>query len=95
MLTASVPAACFGLQKYCERPTTFTTLGAQYFPVPLSQCANIAFGTCQNSAMSHHSSPCGHHFKGYKQCSGKQFVDFYTGIVNDACHKAVSWIQTL
>jgi hypothetical protein len=90
LLLPPVPA----LQKYCEGPPTFAQQ-ALYFPVPLSQCANIAFGTCQVSAVSHHSSPCGHHFKGYKQCSGKQFMDFYTGIVNDACHKAVSWIQTL
>jgi hypothetical protein len=82
------------LQKYCDNPIIVVG-SSPYFPVPLTQCANIAYGTCQNKAMDASASPCGHHFKGYKQCSGKQFYDFYKGIVNDACHKAVSWIQNL
>lgn len=84
------------LQKYCDNPTVIVGSGKSgYIPVPLSQCANIAFGACQNKAGDQFSSPCGQNFKGYKQCSGQQFRDFYTGIVNDSCHQAVNWIQNL
>jgi len=77
--------------KYCGNPTPGTPFTA--FPVSLGQCANIAYGVCQAHAMDHKKSPCGHHFKGYQQCSGQQFMSFYTGVVNDGCHKAIQWIE--
>jgi hypothetical protein len=43
--------------------------------------------------MDAHKSPCGHHFKGYQQCSGQQFMSFYTNIVNDGCKNAIQWIE--
>lgn len=79
------------LQKYCGNPGPGLVTSA--FPVSLGQCANIAYGVCQAHAMSAHKSPCGHHFKGYQQCSGQQFMSFYTNIVNDGCKNAIQWIE--
>lgn len=77
-------------QKYCSNPPQ-QSVGAIH--VSLGQCANIAYGVCQAHAMDPKQSPCGHHFKGYQQCSGQQFMQFYTGIVNDGCKQAIQWIE--
>ncbi|WIA12677.1 hypothetical protein OEZ85_006318 [Tetradesmus obliquus] len=83
--------ACDLTMKYCSNAPPGLSVGA--FPVSLGQCANIAYGVCQAHALDHHKSPCGHHFKGYQQCSGQQFMGFYSNIVNDGCRNAIQWIQ--
>jgi hypothetical protein len=65
------------LQTYCSGKPP---LAKSYFPVTLSQCANVAFGTCQNRAMDRNSSPCGWQFNGYQQCNFAKFMGFYTGM---------------
>jgi len=68
------------LQLYCNGGQQKQQLGARrYFPVTLGQCANIAYGLCQERAMNGWMSPCGYAFRGHKQCSKDNFMSFYTG----------------
>lgn len=85
--------ACDNAMLYCNGGQK-TVLGARrYFPVTLGQCANIAYGLCQEHAMNRWRSPCGWAFHGHRQCNKDAFMKFYTGEVNDRCNQAVAWID--
>eukprot|EP00878_Enallax_costatus_P000088 GHUV01000116.1.p1 GENE.GHUV01000116.1~~GHUV01000116.1.p1 ORF type:complete len:212 (+),score=44.59 GHUV01000116.1:194-829(+) len=83
--------ACNTAMLYCnggQRPLT------SFFPVTLSQCANIAYGVCQQQATSPWSVSCSSYWSlGYQQCSGSQFWEFYQGEVNDRCNQQVANIN--
>eukprot|EP00878_Enallax_costatus_P000124 GHUV01000164.1.p1 GENE.GHUV01000164.1~~GHUV01000164.1.p1 ORF type:complete len:211 (+),score=46.43 GHUV01000164.1:191-823(+) len=83
--------ACNTAMLYCNGgQKAFTS----FFPVTLSQCANIAYGVCQQQATSPGSASCSPYWSvGYKQCSGTQFWKFYQGEVNDRCNQQVAKIQ--
>lgn len=68
-------------QLYCNGGQQRTSvLGAKrYFPVSLGQCANIAYGTCQEYGMTRWRSPCWYAFNGYRSCNKDAFMKFYTG----------------
>lgn len=65
------------LQLYCNGGQRHPR--AQPFPVSLGQCANIAYGLCQERALSRWMSPCGWAFSGAKRCTKDEFMQFYTG----------------
>lgn len=68
-------------QLYCNGgQQRISVLGARrYFPVSLGQCANIAYGTCQEHGMTRWRSPCWYAFNGYRSCNKDAFMKFYTG----------------
>ena len=78
---------CLGLMVLLSPPQLFCNGGRKqqalvslnYFPVSLGQCANIAFGTCQEVALNPWKSPCGYAFRGFKQCDQTAFKNFYSG----------------
>jgi hypothetical protein len=65
----------------------------------LPQCANIAFGACQQRANDAYSwgNPCRDALRsGYAQCSAQQFRQFYEGETRDLCYnnaKSVSGVN--
>jgi hypothetical protein len=68
------------VQQYCNGGQKQGMLGAgRAFPVSLGQCANIAFGLCQEQSLNRWTSPCGWAFNGHKQCNKQQFMDWYNG----------------
>lgn len=87
--------ACENTLLYCNGGQQRTSvLGAhRYFPVSLGQCANIAYGTCQEHGMTRWRSPCGWAFGGTRSCNKDTFMKFYTGEINDRCNQAVAWID--
>eukprot|EP00878_Enallax_costatus_P016840 GHUV01017676.1.p1 GENE.GHUV01017676.1~~GHUV01017676.1.p1 ORF type:complete len:211 (-),score=46.58 GHUV01017676.1:521-1153(-) len=83
--------ACNTAMLYCNGGQKSLT---SFFPVTLSQCANIAYGVCQQQATSPWSVSCSPYWSiGYKQCSGSQFWKFYQGEVNDRCNQQVAKIK--
>lgn len=90
--TNAASSACQTAKLYCNGGSQpFGALGA--FPVTLSQCQNIAFGVCQQTASSAWSSPCGWEMTwGYKSCSASQFNQFYNGEIDSLCKQQVQAI---
>lgn len=94
-------------QLYCNGGQQRTSaLGARrYFPVSLGQCANIAYGTCQEHGMTRWRSPCWYAFNGYRSCNKEAFMKFYTGERGHRCcwqHQcrqlstaAVAWVNVV
>lgn len=55
--------------------------------VTLQQCANIAYGACQQVALDPSKSPCGRSLTfGFRQCNAQRFTDFYRGEVDEYCY---------
>lgn len=83
--------ACDTAMTYCNggvRPGA--RLGA-IGPITLSQCSNVAMGTCQQAAAA--QTPCSAQLEfGYASCGAQQFRDFYTGEVSGRCR---TWAQTV
>ncbi|WIA34639.1 hypothetical protein OEZ86_012956 [Tetradesmus obliquus] len=85
-------AACKFVQANCNQGNKQAT--AAFFsnqPVSATECASIANGACQRSAMSTSNTPCGVYlYFGFKACSGKQFTDMYKARVVALCRAATS-----
>lgn len=80
--------ACDTTRKFCnggQKPLAAKAMSSNIGTVSKRQCANIAYGACQQVAMDRSKSPCGRDFNGFRQCNARQFMDFYTGEVNDLC----------
>jgi hypothetical protein len=90
-------SACETTKTYCNggKPPGTRTFGG-IGQVSLPQCANIAFGRCQQVAMdpinlTGPNSACGHSLMhGFRQCNRQQFRSFYEGEVNELCYNLVS-----
>lgn len=75
--------ACETAKLFCSGGVQATAFGA-IGPVTLGQCANIAFGACQQSVQS--SWTCSlERAIGYKQCTADQFRSFFNGEADDHC----------
>lgn len=84
--------ACSTTMLYCNGGQK--NLVGSYFPVTLSQCANIAFGVCQKQATTSSSVSCSKYWAlGYQRCTASQFWQFYQGEVNDRCNQKVANIK--
>lgn len=83
--------ACATAMLYCNggrKPV------GSFFPVTLQQCANIAYGVCQQQATAANAVSCSTYWAfGYKQCTASQFWDFYKGEVDDGCNQKVANIK--
>ena len=80
-------SACDTTKQYCNggMQPQVQGLGA-IGPVTLSQCSNIAMGSCQQSANSAWLSPCAMALStGYGQCTADQFTQFYSGETESLC----------
>lgn len=95
-MAADPPLVCtcdsIFLQANCNQGNKQAT--AAFFsnqPVSATECASIANGACQRSAMSTSNTPCGVYlYFGFKACSGKQFTDMYKARVVALCRAATS-----
>ncbi|KAI8469838.1 MAG: hypothetical protein J3K34DRAFT_469647 [Monoraphidium minutum] len=87
--------ACRTTELYCNggsQPSAANALGA-IGPTTLSQCSNIALGSCQQTANSVWHTPCGWRLAfGYAQCTAQQFRQFYEGETSATCS---SWATTV
>lgn len=84
-------SACETARRYCNggsAPSAFAR-GRGIGPTTLSQCSNIALGSCQQAANDRRRSPCGRELtSGFRQCSASQFRQFYEGETRDLCTNA-------
>ncbi|KAI8465197.1 MAG: hypothetical protein J3K34DRAFT_437785 [Monoraphidium minutum] len=87
---AASQSACDTTKKYCnggKRAPMKATRGA-IGAVTLSQCSNVALGSCQQTANNAYNwrHPCGRELRsGYSQCSAADFQAFFKGETKDLC----------
>jgi hypothetical protein len=81
--------ACKTTEQFCnggQTPVGARASRSSIGRVTLQQCANIAYGACQEVALNRNSSPCGRSLNGgFRQCSARQFQDFYRGEIDEYC----------
>jgi hypothetical protein len=88
--------ACRTTEQFCNggtQPVATRASRSSIGRVPLQQCANIAYGACQEVALNPRTSPCGSRLtNGFRQCNAARFQDFYRGEIDEYCYRLAAAI---
>lgn len=89
--------ACSTTEKFCNggQPVAKAALKSGGIGrVTLDQCANIAYGACQQVALAPVTSSCPRSLAlGFRQCSARDFNQFYRGEIDEYCYKLAKAIK--